>query len=624
MRKLLTSIVAMLMVLGTSAASDRLSVGNYDIISGESLIFPVSLENETELSAFQCDVYLPEGITFALNEDGEFDVTLNSDRTTSSHTITATTQSDGAVRIAAYSSQSKPFKGNFGELFYLNLITDANVEGKKVLSIKNVIFSTVTAEEVLVKDVTSTVVMAKYVPKNEFVVRDTIMTNRNSFLFPVILANENELAAFQCNVYLPEGLKLALNEEGDLDVRLNAERVTSSHTITAHVQTDGSIRVVAYANPTKNFKGSDGVLFYLNLQSDKNVEGEKMIEIKNIICSTADASTVSVADVSAVVNISEPPVLVSSIVLDKQDAEIVLGETITLTAVVEPEDADNNMVVWTSSDETVATVENGVVTTHKVGEAIITATTVDGSNLSAACTVRVIGSYQLTYVLDGETFHTEKVIFGTAIVAPEVPVKEGYTFNGWTDVPETMPAKDVTVTGVYTVNQYTLTYLVDGAEYKKVTLDYASAITAEAEPTKEGHTFSGWSEISITMPAKDVTVVGEFTVNTYTLTYMVDGEVYATEDVTYGSTITLKDAPIKEGYIFSGWSEAPETMPAKDVTVTGSFEADGIVDEVVSNGLVDVYTLQGVMVKRQIPVEELEQELPGGMYIVNGKKMVVK
>ena len=851
-------------------AKNELTMIGASVTSGESLTFPVSLENETELSAFQCDVYLPEGITFALNEDGEFDVTLNSDRTTSSHTITATTQSDGAVRIAAYSSQSKPFKGNFGELFYLNLITDANVEGKKVLSIKNVIFSTVTAEEVLVKDATSTVVMAKYVPKNEFVVRDTIMTNRNSFLFPVILANESELAAFQCNVYLPEGLKLALNEEGDLDVRLNAERVTSSHTITAHVQTDGSIRVVAYANPTKNFKGSDGVLFYLNLQSDKNVEGEKMIEIKNIICSTADASTVSVADVSAVVNISEPPILVSSIVLDKQDAEIVLGETITLTAVVEPEDADNNMVVWTSSDETVATVENGVVTTLKVGEAIITATTVDGSNLSAACTVRVIGSYQLTYVLDGETFHTEKVIFGTAIVAPEVPVKEGYTFNGWADVPETMPAydvtitgtytinqytliyvvdgieyktmtldynasiiaetvptkegytfsgwsefpstmpakdvtitgtfsvnsynlvymvdgvefnktsiefgsaitaleapikegytfsgwsevpaampaKDVTVTGTYTINQYTLTYLVDGAEYKKVTLDYASAITAEAEPTKEGHTFSGWSEIPATMPAMDVTVVGEFsvnsyqvtymldgkefkveqvvygspvptpevpaklgynfsgwgdvpsampakdltlhgsytinkdnkynviymvdgveykrvqyafedaivpeaeptkegytfsgwsempatmplhdvtvvgefTVNMYQITYMVDGEVYATEQIAYGSAIVLKDAPVKEGYIFSGWSEAPETMPAADVVIEGTFTVDGI-EAVVTNRLVDVYTLQGVMVKRQVPVEELEQELPDGIYIVHGKKMVVK
>ena len=123
--------------------------------------------------------------------------------------------------------------------------------------------------------------------------------------------------------------------------------------------------------------------------------------------------------------------------------------------------------------------------------------------------------------------------------------------------------------------------------------------------------------------AKDVTITGTFSANTYTITYMVDGEVYATEQITYASTITLKDAPVKEGYIFSGWSEAPEMMPAEDVVIEGSFTVDGI-EAVVTNRLVDVYTLQGVMVKRQIPVEELEQELPSGIYIVNGKKMVIK
>ncbi|MBR2360784.1 MAG: hypothetical protein IKA75_10290, partial [Bacteroidaceae bacterium] len=76
-------------------------------------------------------------------------------------------------------------------------------------------------------------------------------------------------------------------------------------------------------------------------------------------------------------------------------------------------------------------------------------------------------------------------------------------------------------------------------------------------------------------------------------------------------------------YIFSGWSEAPETMPAADVVIEGTFTVDGI-EAVVTNRLVDVYTLQGVMLKRQVPVEELEQELPDGIYIVHGKKMVIK
>lgn len=62
-------------------------------------------------------------------------------------------------------------------------------------------------------------------------------------------------------------------------------------------------------------------------------------------------------------------------------------------------------------------------------------------------------------------------------------------------------------------------------------------------------------------------------------------------------------------------------MPAEDFVVTGSFEVDGI-EAIVTNGLVDVYTLQGVMVKRQISLNELKNELPKGIYIVNGRKVI--
>lgn len=125
------------------------------------------------------------------------------------------------------------------------------------------------------------------------------------------------------------------------------------------------------------------------------------------------------------------------------------------------------------------------------------------------------------------------------------------------------------------------------------------------------------------MPLHDVTVTGMFTVNSYTLLYMVDGEEYKRLEVEYGATITAEDAPTKDGYIFSGWSEIPETMPAQDVTVTGTFTVDGI-DAVVIDRLVDVYTLHGVMVKRQVPIKELRNELSKGIYIVNGKKIVIR
>jgi hypothetical protein len=109
----------------------------------------------------------------------------------------------------------------------------------------------------------------------------------------------------------------------------------------------------------------------------------------------------------------------------------------------------------------------------------------------------------------------------------------------------------------------------------------------------------------------------------FLLFYILDGVVYDIDLVAYGEEVVQKEAPVKEGYTFSGWSGLPETMPDHDVIVTGSFEVDGI-KTIVTNQLVDVYTLQGVMVKRQIAIEALGDELSPGIYCINGKKVIIQ
>jgi len=66
----------------------------------------------------------------------------------------------------------------------------------------------------------------------------------------------------------------------------------------------------------------------------------------------------------------------------------------------------------------------------------------------------------------------------------------------------------------------------------------------------------------------------------YKLTYKVDGEVYKTYDLLEGTAITPEAEPTKEGYDFSGWSTIPATMPAEDVTITGSFSLMTDEDEI--------------------------------------------
>ena len=212
--------------------------------------------------------------------------------------------------------------------------------------------------------------------------------------------------------------------------------------------------------------------------------------------------------------------------------------------------------------------------------------------------------YNLTYIIDGKKYKSLNIEEGETITPETPPIKDGYTFSGWSDIPETMPAQDVTITGTFTANKYKLTYIVGGSEFKTYEVEYGTSINQEAFPEQEGYTFSGWSEIPETMPAHDVTVTGLFTVNTYTLTYMIDGEVYKTVDCVYGTAITPEDEPTKVGYTFSGWSETPETMPAHDVTITGQFERhydignvasviDFILNENYDEGNLELYDMNG-------------------------------
>ena len=182
--------------------------------------------------------------------------------------------------------------------------------------------------------------------------------------------------------------------------------------------------------------------------------------------------------------------------------------------------------------------------------------------------------YEVTYIVDGEVYASDSIAYGTALEPLAAPAKEGHTFSGWSEIPATMPAEDVTITGSFAVNSYLLTYIVDGEIYASDSIAYGTTIEPLAEPAKDGYTFGGWSEIPATMPAEDVTITGSFAVNSYLLTYIVDGEIYASDSIAYGTALEPLAEPAKDGYTFSGWSEIPDAMPAHDVTITGRFIAN--------------------------------------------------
>ena len=102
--------------------------------------------------------------------------------------------------------------------------------------------------------------------------------------------------------------------------------------------------------------------------------------------------------------------------------------------------------------------------------------------------------------------------YGTPITAPTL-TREGYTFKGWDkEIPETMPAENITVKAQWEINQYTITFDTNGgSEIAPITQDYGTEITAPDKPTRKGYTFKGWDkEIPKTMPAENITITARW------------------------------------------------------------------------------------------------------------------
>ena len=134
----------------------------------------------------------------------------------------------------------------------------------------------------------------------------------------------------------------------------------------------------------------------------------------------------------------------------------------------------------------------------------------------------------------------------------------------------------LTLYPVWNTNKYTITFDTNGgSEIAPITQDYGTEITAPDNPTRKGYTFKGWDkEIPETMPAGNITVKAQWEINQYTITFDTNGgsEIAPiTQD--YGTEITAPDNPTRKGYTFKGWDkEIPKTMPAENITITARWK----------------------------------------------------
>ena len=186
--------------------------------------------------------------------------------------------------------------------------------------------------------------------------------------------------------------------------------------------------------------------------------------------------------------------------------------------------------------------------------------------------------------------------YGAAVSVAD-PVKEHYTFAGWEpELPETMPAHDVTVVAKWTEDgaDYTAyNAAVAAAQEKQGEENYGKKYTAEtraalAEALANDVSGKKYSEQGLVDAATKAIndAVAALELMTYTATFYVDGAVHATVTAKVGEQIVAPADPAKEGYIFKGWDKEVGKMGVEDVSFNAEFEeATGIAYTV------EVYTM---------------------------------
>jgi hypothetical protein len=163
-----------------------------------------------------------------------------------------------------------------------------------------------------------------------------------------------------------------------------------------------------------------------------------------------------------------------------------------------------------------------------------------------------------------------------------------------------MPAQDLSITALWQINQYTMTFNTGGGNLvNPMTQDFETAIDHIATPEKEGYTFIGWyPEIPETMPAQDISITALWQINQFTMTFDTDGgSEIDSITIDFNAAITLDfENPTKEGFEFTGWyPEIPETMPAHNMTVKAQWQGQNLKSIVESNNLEQRFNLYNFM-----------------------------
>ena len=171
-----------------------------------------------------------------------------------------------------------------------------------------------------------------------------------------------------------------------------------------------------------------------------------------------------------------------------------------------------------------------------------------------------INNYVVTFKDGTNIVSTLNISYNNNLILPDEPAKEGYTFKGWAenengpvvDLEGYKVSNNVTFYAVYEINSYTVNFVVENEDYNTQIINYGNYATIPTTPTKQGHTFKGWSlsqngevvSLDSYLIYENTTFYAVFEISEFNISFQVDGEIISSYKLIPGETITVPDASI--------------------------------------------------------------------------------
>lgn len=308
------------------------------IFSGDTFVIPVTMTNSSAITAFQTDIYLPDGFE-VVQENGDYAVEW-SNRVTSDHTIMASNISDHVVRLICFSPSLQPFAGNDGVLFNITIKSRDGLNGVYPIVLTNSLWTTTDDQELRIDDATCQVTAYSFIigdanKSGSVTVTDVVTTaryilnqNPTPFIFEaadmngdgnitvtdVVLISRlvmnaqmnmpRRMPSFEFTNDCMSGDDITIGDGETRTVAIKLDNVNEytafqfemslpegmtasdftltsragNHTIEAVPIGDGKMRILCYSPVTDAIAGHDGALLAFNVTANRSVAGEIVID----------------------------------------------------------------------------------------------------------------------------------------------------------------------------------------------------------------------------------------------------------------------------------------------------------------------------------------------------------